>query len=468
MVRSSNIFIYLTAFLCFAITASAQDSLYYLSKDDVLSIVKQYHPVVQQASVKVDRYKAYITEARGGFDPKLNTTADQKTFDGQQYYSYFNPELKIPTWYGINIKAGAEEIYGNRALSELTLGKSVYAGVEMSVLRGLIFDERRATLRKAQAMRDATLAEQRLVVNDVLFEAAKNYWNWVRAYQAFKMYDDITAITRKRLQFVRLEYKQGNRPAIDTVEAWTQVQTYELSKNEALLDFYTSGYELSNYLWLDNNQPFDWSINIIPDSIALERLEPEVSGVETFIDQALSNHPKLEMVAAKINAIEIEKKLKTQAILPQLDVSANVLNKGYGLPNEITTPFLENNNKFSIDFSMPLAFRKERGAYRAAKLKLQEANLGQEYVTLELANKIRSYYNEVVILNNQIENYTAAYSNFQKMYRGELTRYNIGESTLFLVNSRENKMLQAKVKLLELKAKWRKSYAGLLWSAAYL
>ncbi|MEZ5017565.1 MAG: TolC family protein [Flavipsychrobacter sp.] len=448
--------------------AMAQDGTLYLSKDDVLSIVKAYHPVIKQANLKVDRSKAEVMSARGSFDPYLKTNAKQKTFDGKLYYNYFNPELKLPTWYGIEFKAGAEEVYGSRVFNELTPGKSVYAGVKVSVLQGLLFDERRATLRKAQAIQEMTEAEQRLVVNNILFEAVATYWNWVREYQTYLIYKEVVQISTARLNFVRLEYEQGNRPAIDTVEAWTQIQSYELLKNEALMNYYNAGFELSTYLWLEDRSMMSWSDNIEPDSTAQNISSVEVDGLETFLAQALANHPKLQMVDAKLDALKIEKRLKGQSLLPTLDINANLLNKGYEVPNELTTPFIENNYKFGVDFSVPLFLRKGRGGYRSAKIKLQETAFEQDYTSANIENKIRSYYNEVIILKNQIELYTEAYNNFNKMYRGELTRYNVGESTLFLVNSRENKMLQAQQKLIALKTKWSKSYAGLLWAAAYL
>ena len=459
----SYILIIITSF-----AARGQDSLLYLSKDDVLSIVKQYHPLVKQATLKVDRFKAGVTEARGSFDPYLKANVDQKTFDGEQYYSYFNPELTIPTWYGIELNAGAEEVYGSRIFNERTPGKSLYAGAKVSALKGLLFDERRATLRKAQAMQEMTEAEQRLVVNNTLFDAVAAYWSWVKEYQSYAVYKGVVEVSMNRLKFVRLEYEQGNRPAIDTTEAWTQVQTYQMLRDEALMNFYNAGFELSTFMWLEDNVMMDWSDNIVPNNIGFGTTLDDVDGLESFITQALSTHPKLQMVEAKIDVLKIDKKLKGQYLLPTLDLNANLLNKGYALPNELTTPFLENNYKFGVDFSLPLLLRKGRGAYKYARIKLQEGYLEQDYTAVTIENKVKSYYNEVAILRNQIELYTSAYNNFNRMYRGEMTRYRIGESTLFLVNSREYKMLQAQQKLIELKAKWQKSYAGLLWSAAVL
>ena len=44
---------------------------------------------------------------------------------------------------------------------------------------------------------------------------------------------------------------------------------------------------------------------------------------------------------------------------------------------------------------------------------------------------------------------------------GEKRKFEEGESSLFIVNSRENSLITAEVKLIELIAKFQKAYAGL-------
>lgn len=457
--------------ICLLPAYAANDTTLYLSKDELVSIVRQYHPVVRQADVLVNRYKANVLESRGGFDPKFTSGLDRKTFDGKLYYSYFNPEIKIPTWFGIDIKGGLEEVVGERVTQESTFGKSSYIGATVPVTRGLFFDERRATLRQAQAMSNMSEAERLLMINNVLFEAVSTYWEWVREYSFYKIYSTAVDLNIDRLNMVKSEYVQGNRPAIDTVEALTQLQTYQLLQNEAYLNFQNSGLELSNYLWLDNNQPMEWVSVLVPDTFSFTADMYDTYNIpvlEDLVAQASINHPKLQMVNFKIDALKIERKLKAVSILPKLDVNANILSKDYGLPNDLSTPFLENNYKLGVDFSMPLFFRKEIGAYRASRFKVQEADIERDYTSLKIENKIKSYYNEVVMLNKQILLYEDAQKNYSRMLRGEMIRYEIGESNLFLINSRENKLLNAQQKLMELKTKWHKSYAGLLWAAGVI
>jgi len=58
--------------------------------------------------------------------------------------------------------------------------------------------------------------------------------------------------------------------------------------------------------------------------------------------------------------------------------------------------------------------------------------------------------------------------NYRKLYRGEETRFKSGESSLFLLISREIKLLEASQKLVELKTKLFKSYQSLQWSTGQL
>lgn len=444
----------------------AQDTTLTLSKDELLSIVRAYHPVVRQASLQVERAAAEVQAARGAFDPTLDAGLDRKTFDGKLYYSYFNPQLTIPTWYGIDIKVGLEEVTGDRVTSEATIGKTSYVGVKVPA-NGLLFDQRRAVLKQAQSFRQMSEAERLLIINDLLYGALTAYWNWVREYLNYQVIRDAIRLNEERLKFVRIEYQQGARPAIDTTEVLAQLQSFYLQETNALLAFQNAGLELSNYLWLENNTPMEHISYILPSEAELYK-NGTLPDLEQFIAIARRDHPKLQSFLFKTDVLETELRLKAQYLLPKLSFNANLLNKGYAVPDELTTPFLENNYKLGVDLSVPLLLRTARGNYRSARIKLKEIALEQDQTTLQIENKVKSYYNEVLQLTKQVTIYEEVLNNYRKLFQGEKIKFETGESTLFLLNSRENKVLEAAQKLYELRTKWHKSYAALLWAAGRL
>ena len=452
--------------LIFSCLGKAQTQQFILTKENVLSIVRTYHPVLKQANLNVKKAGAELLQSRGAFDPKINASLENKTFDGKEYYNYFNPELSVPTWYGINIKGGLEQLSGQNTEPAMTLGQSSYLGVQTNTNQ-VLFDKRRAAVRQAQSLKKLSEAEQQLIINELLYETLSAYWNWAKEYQVYQIIGQSVKLNEDRLRFVRLEYEQGNRPAIDTTEALAQLQNFYLLYNNAELSYRKAGFELSNYLWLKDGTPMIWDEQITPppiDSIDMNTLQT----LDNYLSTARALHPKLRAIDFKIDVLDIERRLKFQNLLPDLGVQANLLNKGFGVPNDFSNNFYTNNYKVALSLNVPLFFRNARGGYQAAKFKLQQSKLEQNYVGLEIENKVKSYFNEVNFIAQQIRMYESVYDNNRKLFVGENTRFEIGESTLFVLNSRENKLLEAAQKLQELKAKWHKSFAGLYWAVGLL
>lgn len=456
----------LVGFFLVATLAYGQDQPYLLDRAGFLSILRNYHPVLRQADLQVERAEAGVLQARGAFDPKIEAGLNRKTFDGRLYYSYFNPRLTIPTWYGIDIKAGAEEIVGDRVSTEATTGQNSYIGLNIPA-NALFFDSRRAALRQAQSMYQLSEAERSLLVNDLIYTALNAYWNWVQAFQVYNIIRAAVEVNETRIRYVVTEYEQGFRPAIDTTEALTQLQGLYLKQNEAWLKFQNAGLELSNYLWLDRNQPFQWNSAILPpDTEILD--QQELPDLESLLTQTLQEHPRLQAIRYETDILEVSRRLAVQQLQPKLSINANLLSKGYGLPEEISLPFLENNYKLGIDLRVPLFFRESRGALQSAKIKLQEIDTEQEQLSLQLMNKVKALYNKLLTIQQQIQLFERRLDNNQKLFQGERIRFEAGESTLFLLNTRENAVLETTQELTALRAEWQKNFTGLIWAAGQL
>lgn len=83
-----------------------------MTLDDFLGYVKQFHPLVKQANLEVSQAQSGIIAARGGFDPKLEVDYEKKQFKSTEYFDLLNSTFKIPTWYGIEVKAGFDQMDG--------------------------------------------------------------------------------------------------------------------------------------------------------------------------------------------------------------------------------------------------------------------------------------------------------------------------------------------------------------------
>ncbi|HEX4877207.1 MAG TPA: TolC family protein [Chitinophagaceae bacterium] len=441
-----------------------------LSVSQLMEMVRRYHPVAKQADINIEKAKADITIARAGFDPYFYNTSAQKTFDGTDYYYYNRPQVTIPTWFGVEISGGREYLSGSRTNSEETLGETSYFGISVPLAKNLLMDKRRAALKTAKIFRDASATEKNNILNNLMLEALNTYWEWTGQYLLYNIVTNAVKVNEQRLQLVRIAYRQGDRPAIDTTEALTQLQSFQLMQSQLWLAFQNTGLELSTYLWTPEDLPYTLPADVLPDQEARALntsglLFPELN---QLLDAARRNHPELLQYNFKLDALAIEKKLKFQDLLPTVNFRYNQLGKGYDILKTATGPLFENNYQYGLNIGIPLRFSQGRGEYRKAKLKITETRLQQNLKQLQIENKVRNYYNELTALQFQINLQEKAYQNFLVLQRGEETRFLNGESSLFLVNSRENKSLEALQKLTELKAKYFKAINYLQWAAGNL
>jgi outer membrane protein TolC len=117
---------------------------------------------------------------------------------------------------------------------------------------------------------------------------------------------------------------------------------------------------------------------------------------------------------------------------------------------------------------MPLFLRTERANLGLAKIKIKEANYNLNLKELEIENKINAYINELSTLEKQLILFDKTISNYQRMLFAEEERFVQGESSIFLINSRQMKLVEAENKLVELKSKYYKTIAALSWACAQL
>ena len=94
-------------------------------------------------------------------------------------------------------------------------------------------DKRRAVLQQAKIFKEQSEAEQLNTINDLLYDAYTAYWNWVKEQQVYAVISNAVKINEARFELVKIGYRQGDRPAIDTVEALTQLQTFQYLQSES-------------------------------------------------------------------------------------------------------------------------------------------------------------------------------------------------------------------------------------------
>jgi outer membrane protein TolC len=424
--------------------------------------VKQNHPVSKQAKIVVDKAVTDLLGTKSSFDPTINYQTDNKTFDGKNYYSYENAELKIPTWAGIDIKTGIESNKGQFINSEISKGYSSYVGIDLPIVKNLVIDKRRAAVLQSKNLLKASEQEKQSILNQLVLASSLDYWKWAAQFQLLQLYKQYVKTATNTFSITKIAYTNGERASLDTLEALTQLQQLKILENDAELLYINAGIELSNYLWQNNDSAFQLNANAFPEPIESYRGDLNINDL---ISLSILQNPDVKAYDYKINNLLIEKKLKFQSLLPILNVKTNILNQNYNVFKDASVQLYQNNYKFGIDFNMPLFVREGRADYKKAKLKIAETNFAFAAKKLEIQNKVRTYGNENIYQKNQLEILKNINFNTNALLKGELIKFYNGDSNLFLVNARENKVIETAEKLISLQFKIIKSYYGAKWAS---
>lgn len=442
------------------LNAQQSDSLR-LSVVDFIQKVKTYHPIAKAAALQVPKANAELLMAKGAFDPTLEFVADRKTFDGKNYYFYNTSSIKVPLPIG-DVKTGIENNGGELKNPEFTSGRSSFAGVEIPVAKGLLLDKRRAALQQARIAVNAGAVEQRMMVNDVLLDAITAYYEWAAADALVEIFNDYAQVSYQRLQGIKTLFVNGDKPQMDTLEAFAQYQSFEQLKLDALVKRTSATYELDNYLWDTNSQPQGLLPQIKPQDNWME-ITLNWQTLEALQTTARQQNPFLQQYDFKLRSLEIERRLKFQELLPTVNLKANLLNRGYNILENPNAAFFQNNYKWGLEVKIPLFFREGRGAYKMAKLKIQETDFFFQQKILTVQNKLADYYNQANQYLAQQNIINGNVNNYRQLLRSENLRFANGESSVFVINARESKLIEALQKSIEINVKMRKAYYNIYW-----
>jgi outer membrane protein TolC len=441
--------------------AKAQDTLK-LNYEEYMEWVRLYHPVSAQAELNLRFGQMELLQARGGFDPLIYGNLDKKQFKESTYYDRREAGVSIPTWMGVELNGVFEQNSGNFLNPEATVPTNglFAAGASVNLGQGLILDQRRAALRQAQIYQQSSEVERIRLLNELNLAATAMYWQWALAYENLNVLREGVDLATSRFNYVKRSFEQGDFAAIDTVEAFSQLLNRQYRLQEAENSFFASTQELNTFLWNEDGNPMNLGSGIIPESLFEEFTSyPDFEELRALV----LYHPELLITDFELASLDVERRLKGQELLPTVKLKYNFLSETLSQFDE--SPFYQNNYKWGLSVYTPLLWRKSRGAFGLAKAKIDFKQNSRDLKEIQLRLKLEAELNNWRTLNLQLGTFTENVKSLQALLTGEIRRFQMGESSLFLVNAREVSVFDSRVTLNDLASKLRISYAKTRYAA---
>jgi len=443
---------------CFSSMQSQNFNQEELTFEEFLGYVKKYHPLVKQANLEVSSAQARLMTARGGFDPKIEVDYSKKEFKGTEYYSLLNSSFKIPTWYGIEVKAGFDDTDGEYYNPQNRTPEAglTSLGVSVALGQGMFINQRMADVREGKLQVKLSDAERRLRAIAVLAKASEAYFEWRKSYNEAELYKNYLGFASARFEGVRKLIEAGDSPAIDSVEAKITVRNRELNFENGNLKLAKARLNLANYLWIEN-VPVELGEMVKPETNLIQTIEQTLRTDAMMVDvQSLDSHPKIQSLETKMSILEVNRQLKANSLLPKVNVGYNYISEP-----QYWNSFNADDYKFNVDFSFTIFLRKERGSLKMAKIKIQDLQFDIGQQRLELKNKIKAQQTEIASLRRQKKVIDDLVKDYSTMLNSEEKLFSFGESSIFLINSRENNLVSAKLSQISLENQFYLSNAEL-------
>ena len=443
----------ITSILCSCISllsyAQIEDTLVF-NEAAFLKQAKEYAPAVINSGLEVDIQNQEFLAARSAFEPKLGGNYNLKNFDNKTYYNKLQSGVKVKTPIGVKVDGGFSDNSGVflNPESNVPVQGLAYVGVEVPLGAGMFTDEERTNIKQQRLENNAAELVNKLTVNDYLLEAGEAYWDWYGSILMLQVSQEAVDLAQNRLTFVSRKNRIGESADVDTLEAFINLQNRQALKLNVLVKWEKNKNYIQNYIWLPERNPADMKpevdmgyVAVFPDSI--------------IENDYINNHPLVTLLATDSLINKASLALVQEYYKPQVDVAFKLQESANDFGQFNYNP--SQNHYVGVNLYMPLLLRKERAKAKQLKYKNEIIGNKKSEIIAKVYNAQRTFYANTADLYKSVKLWENASSNYFKLLKAEQTKFNLGESSLFVVNNRELKWIDSREKYIKSYIDYRKS-----------
>lgn len=417
-----------------------------LELGEVLDSVEAQFPALVAARADRTAAEGERQAAEGAFDPSWKTRATGVPVGG---YPQVRVESVIegatPLWgaqwfAGYRLGIGAfPDYYGERRTWS---GGEFRAGVQVPLLRNGATDRRRVTLGRASLGQQASAlfeAQQRLELRRV---ATVRYWEWRAAGARRAVAKALLDQTREREVQLARRATAGEVAAFEREENRRALIQREAAVVQAQRQVEQAALELSLFLRTPDGQPS------VPDEA---RLRPELSSAQAEFPEGTAPEARPDVVRLELQKtqLEWEASFHRNQLLPGLDVGVAVAQDVGNSPGPAWNSLGKTELELTATLDVPVLWRAGLGRVKSAEAAVGKADaqltLARDRARMEVEDArsgFKAAQRRVALAEDEV---AAA----ERLERGERTRFELGESTLLLVNLREQATAEARLRQID-------------------
>ena len=427
--------LFLLVLLC-ARTAGAIPSDGDLTLQQVLDSVRRHFPLIQGAEEEKQAALGAVTSSLGGFDLRWKSSFE-RTAPGYYDRNVLDSLIEKPiSAGGIDIYGGYRQGVGSFALydgkAETMNGGEARLGVQVPVLRDRAIDARRAELAIAET--GVQIASQSVELKRIgaIRKASTVYWKWAGAGQKLSIIKDLLKIAQDRDRVLGERVAHGDIAEFERKDNMRTLLQREGQLRAAERALQEAAFELSLFFRNEEGVP------IVPD----ERQKPKIispivkrkaDSLEQLETQALRIRPEIQQLDQQKEQIAITEQHAENQLMPKLDLTLEV-SKDMGTVDETRDP---TELRSGIKLEVPLQRRRALGKQTEAQAKIRKLEREREFLVQSIRAELQDALSALRLSQEQLKIVETELAFARELEEGERQRFAAGESTILVVNLRE-------------------------------
>jgi outer membrane protein TolC len=430
-----------------------------LALSKVLDSVNRNYPPLRAALLERPLAEADLLTATGRFVLLLRARLEVPQF-GFYDNERFQITVEQPTTlWGATVYSGYAQSTGRFPDYD---GKQVTNAAGQYILGGRVplardraIDARRAELAQRQIgvrLADLSIDQQRIAI---IQAATRRYWDWVAAGRRLAIARSLLDVAQQRDSILTEAVRLGALPQFEQLDNQRLVFQRQNNVVEARRSIENASIELSLFYRDGQGLPLLAQEGQLPPGFP----DPGALGEQQVLedlDAAQRRRPEIMRLVFQRNQVGIDKKLAQNQMMPNVDLFTEYSRElGNGLvqrgPNDV---------RAGIIFDLPFQRRSARSRVQAADARLQQIDQRQTFqrdqVTADVrdaASAVKASFERAQVLHEELKV-------TRQVEEAERLRYELGDSTLFVLNLREQSTAEAAVREANALADYYRAFAA--------
>jgi outer membrane protein len=448
------------ALILFILLMSCLKASATLDFNDFIKLVNKNHPNIKLAELDMRFAEARELETKGAFDPRIDSSNFYHRYNssskiGQELDAFTSDSaIILPTRFGAQFAGGARYAGGDISTPIKPTGDAgeYFIAAEIPLLRNGFYRNASAIAEK-QAKLSVVDSEYEYFRTrlSILLQASYEYFTWTANKDIYDQEFDMLQVVTGQSEFVKEQADLGNLPQINHSEALIEVKMREGKVQSQSRKFQESSFKLNTFMWEENGSAMrvPWFDDVPGMPIEIKEIDREEVNSAQLV--ALENRPELKSLEISKEITKLDRSFAKNQMLPMLNA---FVSPGYQVGGNAIGPSMQ----AGVNISLPLRVRTAKGKLQQADVKLERIDLKERQILQKIFLEIENAASDI---NANFQKFLAVEDELEHAIRleeGEKERFELGDSTLFLVIRRQRARLEAQIRLIETVRDYRQSF----------